>query len=240
MDTIDKGFLRFPSNLNRSYFPRKSSRFPTSLPNPAFAPNPPPSGSAFSSVKSPSFSRIICPLPPPLIWPCNLSGELNLGKILWEIVKHMVIASHRLNDHWRLSLQFVIVCKKTLLQWPYWQEFFFSSPKADFLPVQYSHLLLQCQRQEGLFYWLHQIENQAKGFNFPRACCQRYQSLHAVCCVFPYEVLHFLATSFPGKTAYPVYTINNTVLTHQHTQDCKSLDWGVDWISQACIRNERV
>lgn len=34
------GLLRFPSNLNRRYFPWKTSRFPTSLPNPAFALNP--------------------------------------------------------------------------------------------------------------------------------------------------------------------------------------------------------
>lgn len=36
-----RDFCDFPSNPNRSYFPRKTSRFPTSLPNPDFALNPP-------------------------------------------------------------------------------------------------------------------------------------------------------------------------------------------------------
>lgn len=71
-----RDFCDFPSNPNRSYFPRKTSRFPTSLPNPDFALNPPPPIhlSLTSSLPSPS-----------LIWFCNLFPEFNLGgKILWD------------------------------------------------------------------------------------------------------------------------------------------------------------
>lgn len=62
-------------------------------------------------------------------------------------------------------------------------------------------------------------------FYFPQACLRRYKSLHAVCSVFPYEVLHFLATSFPGKTVYPVCTINNTVLTPKTRKTLKAWTW---------------
>lgn len=154
MGAIDKGFLWFPSNLNSSYFPWKTSRFPTSLPNPAFPLNPlhnlsPLCMALFSKFLSlsSSISRIICPfpLPPPLIWPCNLSGEFNLWKILWEIVKLTVIISYRLNDHWsvltfpvfRLYEHFTSVI--TLTRGVY-------SP-----PVQYSHFCCGVRNRRACF-----------------------------------------------------------------------------------------
>lgn len=67
--------------------------------------------------------------------------------------------------------------------------------------------------------------NQAKGFLQGSAIPKR------ACACFP-ATARFLATSFPGKMALPVYTVNNTVLTHLHTQGqktLKSLNITSDW-----------
>lgn len=67
--------------------------------------------------------------------------------------------------------------------------------------------------------------NQATGFlhgsAIPKRACECFSA-----------TARFLATSFPGKMVHPVYTVNNTVLTHSHTQGqktLKSLNITSDW-----------